>query len=86
VCDVSIVTHNGRVELSAPPDYSATADLSTHNGSIRTELPITVLGKVSGRKLRGTIGAGEGRLHVKTHNGSITIKQRQSVLRVEMLE
>ncbi|MHC4575456.1 MAG: DUF4097 family beta strand repeat-containing protein, partial [Planctomycetota bacterium] len=24
VCDVSIVTHNGRVELSAPPDYSAT--------------------------------------------------------------
>jgi hypothetical protein len=74
VCEVSIVAHNGRVEFAAPPDYSATAEVSTHNGSISTELPITLLGKVSRRKLRGTIGTGEGRLHLETHNGSITIE------------
>jgi DUF4097 and DUF4098 domain-containing protein YvlB len=74
VCDVSIVTHNGRVEFTGPPHYSARVEVSVHNGTISTELPITLSGKVSRRKLHGTIGTGEGRLHVETHNGSITMK------------
>jgi hypothetical protein len=74
VCDVSIVTHNGRVEFAGPPHYSARVEVSVHNGTISTELPITLSGKLSRRKLHGTIGTGEGRLHVETHNGSITMK------------
>lgn len=71
---VDIVTHNGDIDFTSPPNFSAKADISTHNGSIRTALPITVVGEVSKKELRGTIGSGEGRLHLETHNGSIEIK------------
>lgn len=74
ICNISIVTYNGGVDFTAPPNFSAAVDVSTHNGSINTDLPITVIGKVSKRKLTGTIGEGKGKLYLMTHNGSIKIK------------
>ena len=74
VCEISMVTHNGGIELQTPPSFSSKIDASTHNGSINTDLPITVSGKISKSKLTGTIGAGEGQLHLETHNGSIRIR------------
>ena len=74
VCDISIVTHNGGIELKTPPGYSGRIDASTNNGSINTDLPITVSGKISKGSLKGTIGAGEGQLYLETHNGSIRLK------------
>jgi hypothetical protein len=73
-CDISMTTHNGSIELATPPDYSAQVRASTNNGSINTDLPITVTGKVSKSKLTGTIGSGEGQLHLETYNGSIRIR------------
>jgi hypothetical protein len=73
-CDISMVTHNGGIELKTPPNLSAKIDVSTHNGSIKTDLPITVSGEITRNKLTGTIGAGEGKLHLETHNGSIRIR------------
>ena len=73
-CDISIVTYNGGIELKTPPGYSGRVDASTHNGSINTDLPITVSGKISKTSLKGTIGAGEGQLHLETYNGSIRIR------------
>lgn len=55
------------------PDHTS-LELKTHNGSIRTDLPVTVVGEVSKRKLKGTIGTGQGKLHLQTHNGSIKIQ------------
>ena len=74
VCDISIITYNGGIEIKTPPSFSAKIDASTHNGSINTDLPITVSGKISKSKLTGTIGTGEGQLHLETHNGSIRIR------------
>ena len=74
VCDISIVTYNGGIELKTPPGYSGRVDASTNNGSINTNLPITVSGKISKSKLTGTIGAGESQLHLETYNGSIRIR------------
>ncbi|OHB81624.1 MAG: hypothetical protein A2Z38_11250 [Planctomycetes bacterium RBG_19FT_COMBO_48_8] len=74
VCDISIITHNGGIELKTPPNFSARVNASTHNGSINTDLPITVSGKISKSSLTGTIGTGEGQLHLETHNGSIRIR------------
>ncbi|HUT46485.1 MAG TPA: hypothetical protein VMX36_09375 [Sedimentisphaerales bacterium] len=74
VCDISIVTYNGGIELKTPPGYSGRVDASTNNGSINTDLPITVSGKISKSKLTGTIGAGESQLHLETYNGSIRIR------------
>jgi DUF4097 and DUF4098 domain-containing protein YvlB len=74
VNDISIITHNGSIELAAPPDLSAKVEAKTNNGSINTDLPITVIGKVSKNRLTGTIGSGDGRLYLETHNGSIRIR------------
>jgi DUF4097 and DUF4098 domain-containing protein YvlB len=74
VCNISITSHNGSVELAAPRDFSAQVEASTHNGSVRTDLPIAVTGKVNKTRLTGTIGAGEGKLYLQTHNGSIRIR------------
>jgi hypothetical protein len=74
VCDISIVTYNGGIELETPPGFSGRIDASTHNGSINTDLPITVSGKISKSSIKGTIGTGEGQLHLETHNGSIRIR------------
>ena len=49
----------------------------THNGSIRTDLPLTVIVKKR-KKLIQTIGVGQpfcvGRIYLKTQNGTIRIK------------
>lgn len=74
ICNISIVTHNGSIELTAPANFSAKVKASTHNGSINTDLPITVTGKVSKNKLTGTIGNGDGDLYLETHNGSIRLR------------
>jgi len=46
----------------------------THNGSIRTDLPLTVIGKKR-RKIIDALGAGQlfcvGEVYLKTHNGSL---------------
>jgi hypothetical protein len=74
VCSASLITHNGSVSLTTPPNLSAKVEASTHNGSIDTALPMTVTGNINKRNLTGTIGKGEGSLYLETHNGSINIK------------
>jgi len=74
VCKISIVTNNGAIILTTPPDFSAAVKASTHNGSIKTHLPITVAGEISKTELVGTIGQGEGKLELETYNGQIAIK------------
>ena len=74
VCNVLLITHNGGIDFTAPSNFSAAVEASTHNGSINTDLPVTVIGQVSKRKLTGTVGTGQGKLHLETHNGSIKIK------------
>lgn len=74
VCNISIATHNGDIDLTAPTNFSATVEASTHNGSTKTEIPITVVGEINRRKFTGTIGTGEGKLYLETHNGSIKIR------------
>ncbi len=77
ICNVSIVTYNGNISLTAPPNFSAKVDASTYNGSINNDLPIAVTEEATKRKLTGTIGTGEGELYLETHNGSINIKQQK---------
>ncbi len=74
ICDISIITHNGSIEFTAPPAFAGQVRASTHNGSVNTELPITISGKISKSEINGTIGSGDGKLHLETYNGSIRIK------------
>jgi hypothetical protein len=74
VCDISLITYNGGIELTTPRNFSGEVDTSTYNGSINTDLPITISGKLSKRRLTGKIGTGQGKLHLESHNGSIRIQ------------
>ena len=49
----------------------------THNGSVRTDLPLTVVAKAN-KKVKQTVRPGQlfcvGKVYLKTNNGSIRIK------------
>ena len=72
-CNVNIKTDVGSIDITTPPEYSAAVQADTDVGSITTDLPLTVKGKV-GRNVQGTIGAGEGKMYLKTDVGSIRIR------------
>jgi DUF4097 and DUF4098 domain-containing protein YvlB len=72
ICNVSLVTYNGEIDFTPPPNLSARVDFKTYNGRIKTDLPLTVKGTI-GRRIQGTVGKGEGNLHLETHNGSIIL-------------
>lgn len=73
VCSVNIATDVGSIDLTAPPNFSAVVHAETDVGSITSDQPLTLTGKI-GKNLNGTMGAGEGKLHLKTDVGSIKIK------------
>jgi DUF4097 and DUF4098 domain-containing protein YvlB len=74
VCEVSIESHNGNLDLTPPANFSARADISTHNGKVSTDLPLTIRGSFGRKHITGTIGDGEGMLKMTTYNGSIKIR------------
>lgn len=75
VCNANISTHNGGISVRFPPETSSVLEASTHNGSIRTEPDITMVGNISDNNIKGILGAGQGEIKLKTHNGSIRIRQ-----------
>jgi hypothetical protein len=67
-------TVNGGITLRVPSYLSAHLKASVQNGSIESDLPITVTGAVSRQKVDGTIGNGGQDLLVSTVNGSIRLR------------
>lgn len=74
VVNGSMTTHNGSVEVSVGDSTSARLTCRTHNGGFRISVPLNE-SEISRRRLTGTIGTGEGRLSLTTHNGSVRIKK-----------
>ena len=70
--EMMIDTGSGSVRVSVPSDFSAKLHIETGSGGIRSELPLTVDEKDHGM-LRGTIGAGIGRLQVDTGSGGVAV-------------
>jgi hypothetical protein len=60
------------VEITLPSDYSAHADIATSHGSITSDQPISVTGPIK-NSCKGTFGAAEASLKIRTSNGSIHI-------------
>lgn len=70
---VQIRTTNGSVQLALPDGASGQLELSTTNGGITTDIPITVQGQVSRRRVSATLGSGGPEVRVTTTNGAIRI-------------
>ncbi len=73
VCNVNIKTDVGSIDITTPPECSAAVQANTDVGSITTDMPLTIKGRV-GKNLQGTVGAGEGKLYLRTDVGSIRIR------------
>ncbi len=73
VVDVDLSTSDGSIELVCPPQVSAAVEAHVGDGSIHSELPITVVGRMD-KTLKGTVGKGEGRITLRTHDGSISLR------------
>ena len=66
---------NGSVTVYAPPSLSADLEMSTTNGGVSTEFPLTVSGRFMQRSVRGTLGQGGRSIVVRTTNGDIALKR-----------
>jgi hypothetical protein len=67
-------TSNGGVTLHVPDGYSARLETGTVNGSIQTDIPITVQGRIR-RDLEVQLGQGGAPIRVKTTNGGVRIRR-----------
>lgn len=71
--ELNYETVNGSVTLEMPSNFGAQLELSTVNGRVNTDFPVTVVGTLSPRKLRGSVGNGSSRVRASTVNGSISL-------------
>jgi hypothetical protein len=49
--------------------------MSTVNGSLNSEFPLTVQGRISKHRINATINGGGRRITLKTVNGSVDLKK-----------
>jgi len=63
----------GNVELTGPQSLSVQVTAETNVGSVSSDRPVTVTGHLK-QAIRGTIGAGEGRVHLRSNVGSVRIR------------
>ena len=72
--NVSIIAHNGTIDFTSPPNFSASAEISVRNGMTLTSLPsLNVNGKIL-KKVKASVGKRGGKLRLQVCNGLIIIK------------
>ena len=76
-------THSGEIGLVLPPDIGAELSISTYNGGIESDFPITLkpgehgIGASQAKRLNFTVGRGAARIIAETFSGDITLKRRR---------
>jgi hypothetical protein len=73
--DATFKTVNGSITLTLPPSTAADVRAATVNGEIETDFALSVTGRLSRRRLSGTIGGGGRSLELETVNGSIQLRK-----------
>jgi len=63
---------NGGVKLAVPENYSADLSLSTVNGGMHLDFPVTVSGQID-KKIHAKIGKGGAPIKVSTTNGGVRL-------------
>ncbi len=68
-------TVNGSVTVEMPQPSDLEVEAATLNGSVSSDFPLTLQGKMSPQRFRGTIGKGGRQLHLETVNGDIALRK-----------
>ena len=64
---------NGSMTAVLPSNLQAEVQLSTVNGTIKSDFPISASGEISNRKLRGQIGKSSREVRLETVNGNVSL-------------
>jgi len=70
-----LATVNGRIELEVAGDLNAEVSTSSVNGSVQTDFPITVEGRMRRGNMHGVIGRGGRELELTTVNGDMELRK-----------
>lgn len=73
--ELEFSTVNGGIRVTLPTDLDADVKATTVNGSVDSDFPITVQGRMRPRSLQGRIGKGGPRIDLTTVNGSIELRK-----------
>ena len=65
---------DGEILLDLPDGFSAELEVTTGDGHVETDHPISLKGRLSSRRLQGTIREGGHLLQIKTSDGNVAIK------------
>lgn len=72
---LKFTTVNGGIRVSLPSGASTEVEATTVNGSVESDFPIMVQGRLRSGSLRGRIGEGGRSLDLTTVNGSIRLEK-----------
>jgi hypothetical protein len=68
--------HSGHVEMRIPSGSAFDFEASTFSGSIDTEFEIVISGKMSKKKISGSVNGGGADVNLKSFSGNIYLKKR----------
>jgi putative adhesin len=67
-------TSGGSIHIALDPYVNLNLEASASGGGVTASLPVTVVGRISGSNLHGTLGKGGETLRIHTSGGSIRIE------------
>lgn len=76
---VEVRNTKGDVEVTLPPNASATVNARTRNGEIVSDYPLPSLGDGENKVATFTIGSGSSRIVLNAENGDVKIKKGATV-------
>ncbi len=71
-----LATHSGDVRMTIPANSAFDLEANTFNGTIETDFEIKVVGKISPREIRGTVGGGGATIAMKSFSGDVELKKK----------
>jgi DUF4097 and DUF4098 domain-containing protein YvlB len=69
-------THSGDVRMTIPADATFDFEANTFSGAIDTDFEIKVVGKISPKEIRGTVGKGGATITLKSFSGDVDLKKK----------
>jgi len=71
-----IKAHSGDVRMVIPAGSAFDLEADTFSGDIDSDFEITVVGKISPKEIRGTVGKGGATLILKSFSGNVDLKKK----------
>jgi hypothetical protein len=68
--------HSGTVEITIPSGSAFDLTASTFSGTIKTEFEVMMSGKLSKKKISGSVNGGGADMKLKTFSGNIILKKK----------